>query len=128
MPAKKNPPAKKCQNAPKINWEEPINKEEATSEDLGIPDISPLLAYNPPSPIWESNKRLCESNKRKFDEGPGKQLQKIGNNPTKKKNNRLGKHERAAQEEVIAKEEADKIKEENQLKLNLEAYREKKPT
>jgi hypothetical protein len=46
MPAKKNPPAKKCQNAPKINWEEPINKEEATSEDLGIPDISPLPAYN----------------------------------------------------------------------------------
>ncbi|PLW47884.1 hypothetical protein PCASD_04935 [Puccinia coronata f. sp. avenae] len=121
MPAKKNPPAKKCQNAPKINWEEPINKEEAKSEDLGVPDIGPLLADNPPSPIWESNKR-------KFDEGPGKQLQNNGNNPTKKKKNRLGKQERAAQQEAIAKAEADKIKEENQLKLDLEAYREKKPT
>jgi hypothetical protein len=52
----------------------------------------------------------------------------IGNNPTKKKKNWLGKHERAAQEEAIAKAEADKIKEENQLKLDLEAYQEKKPT
>jgi hypothetical protein len=46
IPAKKNQTAKKFQNTNKINSEESINKKESTSEDLGVPDIGPLLANN----------------------------------------------------------------------------------